>query len=138
MPPDEFFEQRIFAPLGMRATTFWPAENQGRASRRSTNAKSNVGSAGCRTTRWGATSTSVAPAASQHGRKLRAFGMMLSPGGEPTGVAPPASPSKCSRRHVPDTLPGRPPGEGYGLSVRVTDHAARHALVQREHGWSGA
>ena len=28
MPLDEFFEQRIFAPLGMRAITFWPAENQ--------------------------------------------------------------------------------------------------------------
>ena len=26
MPLDEFFEQRIFAPLGMRAITFWPAD----------------------------------------------------------------------------------------------------------------
>jgi CubicO group peptidase (beta-lactamase class C family) len=42
--------------------------------------------------------------------------------------------------HVPDTLPGRPPGEGYGLSVRVvTDHAARGTLLSDgTYGWSGA
>ena len=28
LPLDEFFEQRIFAPLGMRAITFWPTERE--------------------------------------------------------------------------------------------------------------
>jgi CubicO group peptidase (beta-lactamase class C family) len=42
--------------------------------------------------------------------------------------------------HVPDTLPGRAVGEGYGLSVRVvTDHAARGTMLSDgTFGWSGA
>ena len=41
---------------------------------------------------------------------------------------------------VPDTLPGRTPGEGYGLGVRVvTDPAARNTLLSEgSFGWSGA
>jgi CubicO group peptidase (beta-lactamase class C family) len=41
---------------------------------------------------------------------------------------------------VPDTLPGRAPGEGYGLSVRVvTSSTARNTfLSQGSYGWSGA
>src|SRR5690606_27792863 len=41
---------------------------------------------------------------------------------------------------VPDTLPGRTAGEGYGLGVRVvTDPAARNTLVSTgTFGWSGA
>jgi alkylation response protein AidB-like acyl-CoA dehydrogenase len=45
-----------------------------------------------------------------------------------------------SAAHVADTLPGRPAGEGYGLSVRVvTNHAARNTLLSDgTYGWSGA
>src|SRR5690606_16560552 len=41
---------------------------------------------------------------------------------------------------VPDTLPGRTAGEGYGLGVRVViDPAARNTLVSKgTFGWSGA
>jgi CubicO group peptidase (beta-lactamase class C family) len=41
---------------------------------------------------------------------------------------------------IPDTLPGRPAGEGYGLSVRVvTDHARRGTMLSDgTFGWSGA
>jgi CubicO group peptidase (beta-lactamase class C family) len=42
--------------------------------------------------------------------------------------------------HVPDTLPGRPAGEGFGLSVRVvTNHAVRGTMLSDgTYGWSGA
>ena len=42
--------------------------------------------------------------------------------------------------HVADTLPGRLPGEGYGLSVRVVNHAVEGAsrLSDGSFGWSGA
>jgi CubicO group peptidase (beta-lactamase class C family) len=42
--------------------------------------------------------------------------------------------------HVPDTLPGRAAGEGYGLSVRVvTDHTRRGTMLSDgTYGWSGA
>jgi CubicO group peptidase (beta-lactamase class C family) len=45
-----------------------------------------------------------------------------------------------SAAHVPDTLPGRPAGEGYGLSVRVvTNHAARGTMLSDgTYGWTGA
>jgi len=41
---------------------------------------------------------------------------------------------------IPDTLPGRTPGEGYGLGVRVvTDSVARNTLLSPgSFGWSGA
>ncbi len=41
---------------------------------------------------------------------------------------------------VPDTLPGRSPGEGYGLGVRVvTDPIARNTFLSKgSFGWSGA
>ena len=40
----------------------------------------------------------------------------------------------------PDTLPGRPAGEGYGLSVRVvTNHATRNTMLSDgTYGWTGA
>jgi CubicO group peptidase (beta-lactamase class C family) len=41
---------------------------------------------------------------------------------------------------VPDTLPGRQPGEGWGLAMRVvTDPAARNTYLSKgSFGWSGA
>ena len=48
--------------------------------------------------------------------------------------------SRISGDHVADTVPGRPAGEGYGLSVRVvTNHAVRGTLLSDgTYGWSGA
>jgi CubicO group peptidase (beta-lactamase class C family) len=42
--------------------------------------------------------------------------------------------------HAPDTLPGRPRGEGYGLSVRVVNDAVQRGtlLSSGTFGWSGA
>ena len=42
--------------------------------------------------------------------------------------------------YAPDTLPGRPRGESYGLSVRVINDAAQRgvALSNGSFGWSGA
>jgi CubicO group peptidase (beta-lactamase class C family) len=41
--------------------------------------------------------------------------------------------------HVPDTLPGRAAGEGYGLGVRVvTSHVRRGTMLSDgTFGWSG-
>ncbi len=144
MPLDEFFAKRIFAPLGMRATMFWPGENQwprvatiyqrqeqGLVKVVSPNDTlgRNVyfrGSGGLFST-----AESYVP-----------FGMMLANGGELGGVRllSRKSVEMLGAVHVPDTLPGRPPGEGYGLSVRVvTDHAARGTLLSDgTYGWSGA
>jgi CubicO group peptidase (beta-lactamase class C family) len=144
IPLDEFLEQRIFAPLGMRAITFWPSEAQWprvatvyqreeqglvKAVMPNDTFGRNVyfrGSGGLYST-----AESYVP-----------FGVMLANGGELGGVRllSRKSVEMLGAVHVPDTLPGRPPGEGYGLSVRVvTDHAARGTLLSDgTYGWSGA
>lgn len=68
--------------------------------------------------------------------------MMLANGGELNGrrLLGRKTVEMMGAVHVPDTLPGRPAGEGYGLSVRVvTDHAARGTMLSDgTFGWSGA
>ncbi|HUQ51292.1 MAG TPA: serine hydrolase domain-containing protein [Gammaproteobacteria bacterium] len=144
MPLDEFFATRIFAPLGMRDITFWPSDSQwprvATVYRREESGlvkqtmpndsfSRNVyfrGSGGLYST-----AESYVP-----------FGMMLANGGELNGkrLLSRKSVEMLGAVHVPDTLPGRPAGEGFGLSVRVvTDHAARGTLLSDgTYGWSGA
>ena len=70
------------------------------------------------------------------------MGMMLANGGELNGkrLLSRKSVEMMTAVHVPDTMPGRPAGEGYGLSVRVvTNHAARGTMLSDgTYGWSGA
>ena len=144
LPLDEFFEKRIFAPLGMRDITFWPTDAEwprvATVYRREENVLAKVvppndtlsrgvyfrGSGGLFST-----AESYAP-----------FGIMLANGGELGGVRllSRKSVEMLGAVHVPDTLPGRAAGEGFGLSVRVvTDHATRGTLLSDgTYGWSGA
>jgi CubicO group peptidase (beta-lactamase class C family) len=70
------------------------------------------------------------------------FALMLANGGELNGVRllSPRAVELMGSVFVPDTLPGRPRGESFGLSVRVvTDPAARNTfLSEGSFGWSGA
>ena len=70
------------------------------------------------------------------------LGMMLANGGELNGkrLLSRKTVEMMSAAHVKDTLPGRPAGEGYGLSVRVvTDHAVRGTMLSDgTFGWTGA
>jgi CubicO group peptidase (beta-lactamase class C family) len=141
---DQFFQTRIFDPLGMRDITFWPTDAQmprlasvyqrtptGLTKSRMPNdtMSRNVyfrGSGGLYSSAEG-----YVP-----------LGIMLSNGGELNGkrLLSRKSVEMLSAVHIPDTLPGRPSGEGYGLSVRVvTNHAARNTLLSDgTYGWSGA
>jgi len=144
MPLDQFFQTRIFDPLGMKDITFWPTDAQmprvASVYQRTANGLSKArmpndtmsrnvyfrGSGGLYSTAEG-----YVP-----------LGMMLANGGELNGkrLLSRKSVEMLSAVHVPDTLPGRPAGEGYGLSVRVvTNHAARNTLLSDgTYGWSGA
>jgi CubicO group peptidase (beta-lactamase class C family) len=143
-PLDRFLERRIFAPLGMSDIGFWPSDAD--LSRVATVYRLENGvlakvvppndtmSRGVYFRGSGglfSTAESYAP-----------FGVMLANGGELAGVRLLSRKSVEMLRavHVPDTLPGRPAGEGYGLGVRVvTDHAARGTLLSNgTYGWSGA
>ena len=144
MPLDRFFQTRIFDPLAMRDITFWPTDAQmprlATVYQRTANGLSKTrmpndtlsrnvyfrGSGGLYSTAEG-----YVP-----------LGMMLANGGELNGtrLLSRKSVEMLSAVHVPDTLPGRPAGEGYGLSVRVvTNHAARNTLLSDgTYGWTGA
>jgi CubicO group peptidase (beta-lactamase class C family) len=70
------------------------------------------------------------------------FALMLANGGELNGVRilSPRLVGLMGSVFTPDTLPGRPRGESYGLSVRVVnDPVARNSfLSEGSFGWSGA
>ena len=142
MPLDKFFQTRIFDPLGMKDIAFWPSDanwprvasvyalNQGKLTK---NANPNgmsspiyfMGSGGLIST-----PLDYIP-----------FGAMLANGGSLNGkqVMGKKTVEMMSAMHVPDTLPGRAAGEGYGLGVRVvTDHAKNGTMLSNgTFGWSG-
>lgn len=140
---EEFLDERVFGPLGIEDATFWPSPSQrerlvnsygrtddGLVPRENPDSMSgpnySSGAGGLMTT------------AEDYGR----FAMMLANGGELDGVRilSPRSVQLMGSAYIPDSLPGRPTGEGYGLSVRVvTDPVARDTyLTKGSFGWSGA
>jgi CubicO group peptidase (beta-lactamase class C family) len=144
MPLDTFFRARIFDPLGMRDITFWPTEIQ----------MPRVASVYARDA---AGLTKQPTPNDTFGRNVYfrgsgglystaddyiPLGIMLANGGELNGkrLLSRKAVEMMSAAHVLDTLPGRPAGEGYGLSVRVvTNHAARGTMLSDgTFGWTGA
>jgi CubicO group peptidase (beta-lactamase class C family) len=143
-PLDRFFRARIFDPLGMKDITFWPTDAQwprvatvyGRGPNGLTKAvmpndtmSRNVyfrGSGGLYST----------------AEDYIPLGLMLANGGELNGkrLLGRKTVEMMSAVHAPDTLPGLPAGQGYGLSVRVvTNHAARNTMLSDgTYGWTGA
>jgi CubicO group peptidase (beta-lactamase class C family) len=142
MPLNEFFQKRIFDPLGMKDITFWPSEPQwtrvasvydagvnGLTKRNNPNSMSSnvyfMGSGGLIST----------------AEDYIPFGVMLANGGELNGkrILGRKTVEMLRAAHVPDSLPGRSPGEGYGLGVRVvTNHARRNTMLSDgTFGWSG-
>jgi len=75
-------------------------------------------------------------------RDYAQFALMLANGGELDGerILSPRAVELMGSVFLPDTLPGRQPGEAYGLSVRVINNsAARNTyLSEGSFGWSGA
>jgi len=143
MPLDQFFRQRIFNPLGMEEASFWPTDDKwarvasvynrtanGLQKSQNPNNMSGkiyfMGSGGIMTT-----AADYLP-----------LGLMLANGGVLNGkrLLSPKTVELMSSVVVPDTLPGRSAGEGYGLSVRVIqDHVANATLLSDgTFGWSGA
>ena len=143
LPLDQFFRQRIFDPLGMKDIYFFPPDDRWprvvsvyqrsanglQKSQNPNNMSSKVyfmGSGGLIST----------------AEDYLPFGVLLANGGQLNGqrLLSPKTVEMMRAVHVPDTLPGRQPGEGYGLSVRVvSDHAKRGTLLSTgSYGWSGA
>jgi CubicO group peptidase (beta-lactamase class C family) len=141
---DQFFRTRIFDPLGMKDITFWPTDAQ----------MPRVATVYARGAN-GLTKTVMPNDTMSRNVYFRGsgglystaedyipLGMMLANGGELNGkrLLGRKTVEMMSAAHVKDTLPGRPAGEGYGLSVRVvTDHAVRGTMLSDgTFGWTGA
>jgi CubicO group peptidase (beta-lactamase class C family) len=142
-PADVFFKQRIFDPLGMKDTFFYPVENPRLAGRydrqpdgtlRRNTSTPNFLTGG----RYFSGGGGLASTAEDYFQ----FAQMLLNGGTLNGkrLLSPRGVEMMASVMAPDTLPGRPAGEAYGLSVRVVNNpAARNTAVsQGTFGWSGA
>lgn len=141
MPFDRFAKQRIFDPLGMADTFFYPAEGHPRlvtlyqrtpegALRRQ--ATPNFMNGAYFSGGGGLMSTA---------EDYLQFAQMLLNGGALNGkrLLGERAVALMASVYAPDTLPGRPRGEGYGLSVRVVTSAVDRNtfLSDGSFGWSG-
>jgi len=142
MPFDQFTKTRIFDPLGMKDTFFYPADGNPRmVTRYSRGQSGQLEKQGLANFFNGAYFSGGGGLMSTAEDYLQ-FGQMLVNGGRLNGkvLLSPRTVEMMGSVHAPDTLPGRPRGEGYGLSMRVVnDPVARNTfLSQGSFGWSGA
>jgi CubicO group peptidase (beta-lactamase class C family) len=142
LPLNEFFQKRIFDPLGMKDITFWPSDaqwprvasvyNSGASGLTKNNNPNGMSSKVYFMGSGGLISTA---------EDYIPFGIMLANGGELNGkrILSRKTVEMLRSAHVPDTLPGRASGEGYGLGVRVvTNHVKRGTMLSDgTFGWSG-
>lgn len=141
LPFDAFAKQRIFEPLEMKNTFFYSGEEHPRLATLYRHADGALEPMADMPFVNGVYFSGGGGLFSTAEDYLK-FALMLLNGGQAEG-------SKLLSRKtvelmtsvfVPDTLPGRTPGEGFGLGVRVvSDPAARNTLLSRgSFGWSGA
>jgi CubicO group peptidase (beta-lactamase class C family) len=140
---EQFLKQRLFAPLGMKSTAFHPGDDRWpsvvtayhRADGKLTKTQSpnRLQSKTYFSGAGGLVSTA---------EEYAQFALMLSSGGQWNGkrLLSPKTVELMSSVFVPDTLPGRTRGRGYGLSVEVVIDpvAAGRRVSKGSFGWSGA
>ncbi|HEX5047626.1 MAG TPA: serine hydrolase domain-containing protein [Gammaproteobacteria bacterium] len=141
LPFDRFVEQRIFAPLGMKDTFFYRDGLEARKPalyQRIDGKLQKVPDAAWMNGVYFSGGGGLSSTAEDYLR----FALLLENRGELDGVRllSPRSVDLMASAFAPDTLPGRNPGEGFGLGVRVvSDPATRNTwLSQGSYGWSGA
>jgi CubicO group peptidase (beta-lactamase class C family) len=140
-PFDRFARQRIFDPLGMKDTAFYPAAGNPRIATLYEQANGSLRKAANPAFMNGVYFSGGGGLYSTAEDYLQ-FALMLLNRGQLDGtrLLSTRSVDVMSSVFVPDTLPGRLAGEGFGLSVRVVDNpAARNTYLSKESfGWSGA
>lgn len=140
---DQFLRRRIFEPLGMKETFFYPGEDRWP---RVVTAYHRAGEALQKTERpnWLVNKTYFSGGGGllSTTEDYAQFAMMLGQGGQLNGkrLLSPKTVELMSSVFVPDTLPGRQPGRGYGLSVQVVNNpiAAGQRVSTGSYGWDGA
>jgi CubicO group peptidase (beta-lactamase class C family) len=143
-PFDRFARERIFDPLGIKDTAFRPSPEQ--LSRIATLYRVADGTLTRVDSKpiWmnSATYLSGGGGLMSSAEDYLQFGQMLANRGELNGkrLLGPKTVERMSSVFVPDTLPGRAKGRGFGLSVQViSDHiAANTPISDGSFGWDGA
>jgi len=141
MPIDRFVKTRIFDPLEMKDTTYITPTGNARLVKLYSRTADGLRPAqypnfmnGVYFSGGGGLFSTPADYAQ--------FAMMLANGGELNGrrLLSPRLVDLMGSIFAPDTLPGRPKGESFGLSVRVVnDPVARNSfMTEGSFGWSGA
>jgi CubicO group peptidase (beta-lactamase class C family) len=141
MPIDRFVKTRIFEPLEMKDTTYIAPTGNPRLVKLYSRTADGLRPAqypnfvnGIYFSGGGGLFSTASDYAQ--------FALMLASGGELNGkrLLSPRLVELMGSVFAPDTLPGRPKGESYGLSVRVVnDPVARNSfLTEGSFGWSGA
>ena len=141
MPIDRFVKQRIFDPLQMKDTTYISPGGNPRLVKLYSRAADGLKPAQDPAFMNGVYFSGGGGLFST-AEDYAQFAMMLANGGELNGhrLLSPRLVELMGSVFAPDTLPGRPRGEAYGLSVRVViDPVARNSfLSEGSFGWSGA
>ncbi|WP_051670139.1 serine hydrolase domain-containing protein [Bryobacter aggregatus] len=140
---NQFLKTRLFEPLGMKDTFFHPGD-QGwprvvTAYHRKDNQLEKTANPN-----WIASKTyfSGAGGLMSTAEDYLQFAEMLLEGGKLNGkrILSPKTVDLMASVFVPDTLPGRAPGRGFGLSVQVVSDpvAAGMRVSKGSYGWDGA
>jgi len=141
MTIDRFLKQRIFDPLEMKDTTYISPTGNPRLVKLYTRSPEGL-RPGSDPAFMNGVYFSGGGGLVSTATDYAQFALMLVNGGELSGVRllSPRLVELMGSVFAPDTLPGRPRGEGYGLSVRVVnDPVARNSfLSEGSFGWSGA
>jgi CubicO group peptidase (beta-lactamase class C family) len=141
MPIDRFVRTRILDPLQMKDTTYIPPTGNPRLAKLYSHTADGLKQAQDPAFMNGVYFSGGGGLFST-AEDYAQFAMMLANGGELNGhrLLSPRLVELMGSVFAPDTLPGRPRGESYGLSVRVvTDPVARNTfLTEGSFGWSGA
>jgi CubicO group peptidase (beta-lactamase class C family) len=141
---DQFAQQRIFGPLGMKDTYFYTADQsfKPRIATRYNRSEKGLVKVNNEANFMNGAFFSGGGGLFSTAEDYWQFGQMLVNGGQLNGkrLLSPRTVELMRSMHIPDTLTGRPRGEGYGLSVRVINDAVQRGtfLSDGTFGWSGA
>jgi CubicO group peptidase (beta-lactamase class C family) len=140
---DQFLRQRIFNPLGMKDTFFSPdADRLPRVATSYHRGDDRLQKVETQNRMVSTTYFSGAGGLMASAEDYAQFGEMLLEGGQLNGkrLLSPKTVELMASVFVPDTLPGRAPGRGFGLSVQVISDpvAAGYRVSTGSFGWDGA
>jgi CubicO group peptidase (beta-lactamase class C family) len=141
MAIDKFVQSRIFDPLGMEDTSYLVPRGNPQLAKlysRTPDGLRPANDPGFMNGVYFSGGGGLVSTATDYAQ----FALMLANDGEWNGarLLSPRAVELMGSVFAPDTLPGRPSGESYGLSMRVVnDPAARNSfLTEGSFGWSGA